>query len=62
MAKARQLKVQDLAEVDGLAVRLIPEQDFLDIDPQLLSFFNINTPADLEFARKLTADSGQDHA
>lgn len=53
MVQARHLKVQDLVEVPGLIVRLVPEKDFLDVDPQLLSFFNINTPADLEFARKL---------
>jgi molybdenum cofactor guanylyltransferase len=53
MAKAQQLKVQGLTEVPGLTVRLVSEKDFLDVDPQLLSFFNINTPADLEFARKL---------
>ena len=57
MAKAQQLKVQGLAQVHGLTVKLIPEKDFRDIDPQLLSFFNINTPADLEFARKLLAGS-----
>jgi molybdopterin-guanine dinucleotide biosynthesis protein A len=55
MARARQFKVQALTEVSGLTVKLVPEQDFLDVDPQLLSFFNINTPADLEFARKLLA-------
>lgn len=58
MAKAGQLKVQDLVKTPGLTVRQVPEKDFLDVDPQLLSFFNINTPADLEFARKLLADSG----
>lgn len=62
MAKARQLKVQGLTEVSGLTVKLVPEKDFLDVDPQLLSFFNINTPADLEFARKLLAGSGNERA
>jgi molybdopterin-guanine dinucleotide biosynthesis protein A len=57
MAGAQELKVQALAEVPGLTVKLAPEKDFLDADPQLLSFFNINTPADLEFARKLLAGS-----
>lgn len=55
MARAGQLKVQDLVKAPGLTVQQIPEKDFLDVDPQLLSFFNINTPADLEFARKLLA-------
>jgi len=62
MVKAQQLKVQDLVEVAGLTVKLVPEKDFLDVDPQLLSFFNINTPADLEFARKLLAETGHDRA
>lgn len=62
MARAEQLKVQELVEIAGLTVKLVPEKDFLDVDPQLLSFFNINTPADLEFARKLLAGTGQDHA
>ena len=60
MAKTRQLKVQGLVDITGLTVKLVPEKDFLDVDPQLLSFFNINTPADLEFARKLLAGSSRD--
>ena len=55
MAKAQQLKVQDLTQVPGLKVRLVEESTLKDVDPQLLSFFNINTPPDLEFARKLLA-------
>lgn len=62
MAKAQELKVQGLSEVPDLTVRLVSEKDFLDVDPQLLSFFNINTPADLEFARKLLAGSGSERA
>ena len=62
MAKEQRLKVQNLAEIAGLTVKLVPEKDFLDLDPQLLSFFNINTPADLEFARKLLAGSSHDRA
>ena len=60
MAKTQQLKVQGLVDITGLTVKLVPEKDFLDVDPQLLSFFNINTPADLEFARKLLAGSSRD--
>jgi molybdenum cofactor guanylyltransferase len=62
MAKVQQLKVQALAEAPGLIVRLVSEKDFLDVDPQLLSFFNINTPADLEFARKFLAGFGSERA
>lgn len=57
MAQAKELRVQALADVQSLNVKLVSEREFLDIDPQLLSFFNINTPADLEFARKLLAGS-----
>lgn len=56
MVQTRHLKVQDLVETPGLTVRLVPEKEFRDVDPQLLSFLNINTPADWEFARKLWAE------
>jgi molybdopterin-guanine dinucleotide biosynthesis protein A len=62
MARAGQLKVQDLVKVPGLTVRQVPGKDFMDVDPELLSFFNINTPADLEFARKLLASSGSERS
>lgn len=62
MARAGQLKLQDMVKVPGLTVRQVPEKDFLDVDPELLSFFNINTPSDLEFARKLLAGSGSERA
>lgn len=60
MVQACHLKVQDLVEVPGLTVRLISEKDLGDVDPQLLSFFNVNTPADLEFARKLLTGSNRE--
>jgi molybdopterin-guanine dinucleotide biosynthesis protein A len=53
MAKQGNLKVQDLASRPGLAVTVIPEDELSPIDARLLSFMNINTPADLELARKL---------
>jgi len=34
---------------------LISEDELKDLDPRFLSFLNINTPPDLEFARKLLA-------
>ncbi|TAJ32202.1 MAG: molybdenum cofactor guanylyltransferase [Nitrospirae bacterium] len=61
MAKANNLKVQEISLVPGLSVRLVPESELLDLDPRLLSFLNINTPADLEFARKLLAGRGAPH-
>ncbi len=55
MAKAGQLKVQELVQAPGLSVRLVPERDVRPVDPEGLSFMNVNTPADIEFVRKLLA-------
>ena len=55
MAAAHNLKVQELCHASGLSARLVSEDEIRGIDPQFLSFLNINTPADLEFARKLVA-------
>lgn len=55
MARSGHLKLQDLCREPGLSVRLVSEEDLRGVDPQFLSFMNINTPADLEFARKLLA-------
>jgi len=55
MLKTGNLKVQDLSQAPGLSVRLVAEQELKEADPQFLSFLNINTAADLEFARKLLA-------
>ena len=55
MAAAHNLKVQDLCQASGLSARLVSEDEIRGIDPQFLSFLNVNTPADLEFARKLAA-------
>ena len=56
MARANQFKVQELATETALAVRLVRESELVDVDPRFLSFLNINTQADLEFARKLLAE------
>jgi molybdopterin-guanine dinucleotide biosynthesis protein A len=56
MARANQLKVQELATETALTVRLVAENELVDLDPRFLSFLNINTQADLEFARKLLAE------
>ena len=55
MAVAQNLKVQDLCQASGLSIRLVSEDEIREVDPQFLSFLNVNTPADLEFARKLLA-------
>ncbi len=40
-----------------IRVKKIPENVLRNIDPELMSFFNINTEEDLSFARKLKANN-----
>ena len=49
------LKIQNLLNRSELSVEIIQESLFDDIDPHRQSFMNINTPADLEFARKMSS-------
>jgi molybdopterin-guanine dinucleotide biosynthesis protein A len=51
------LKLQHLVTHSGLSVEIIEESLFDDIDPYRESFMNINTPADLEFFRKISSHS-----
>ncbi len=53
MIQEDDLKIQNLFSKQGFAIRTIEETVFDDIDPHRQSFMNINTPADLEFARKM---------
>lgn len=53
MIKTGVLKVQTLVHGPELLIRLVAEEELRDIDPQLLSFLNVNSPADLELAKKL---------
>ena len=57
MAREGNLKLQQLTERKGLVVRIVTEHELVGqgTDSPALSFLNINTPADLEFARKLLA-------
>ncbi len=55
MARTKNLRVQELSRATDLTVRLVAEHELEDLDPRFLSFLNINTPADLEFVRKLLA-------
>ena len=52
LVEAQTLKVQDLCEDPELRVYRIPESAFKAVDPELRSFFNINTPEDLAQARQ----------
>ena len=52
MIKRSNLKLQDLAANPELRVKVIEERELRSVDRRLLSFMNVNTPSDLEFARK----------
>jgi molybdopterin-guanine dinucleotide biosynthesis protein A len=52
LVEAGRLKVQDFCMNPELRVHRIPEAAFRDVDPELHSFFNINTPEDLAQAKK----------
>ena len=56
MIQKGDLKIQNLVTQTELTVKIIEETLFDDIDPYQKSFININTPADLEFARKTSPD------
>jgi molybdopterin-guanine dinucleotide biosynthesis protein A len=50
---ARELKIQRLADDPALRVRLVLPQELPLLDADARSFYNINTPDDLEAARAL---------
>lgn len=53
MARTQRLRIHELAQHPTLTVHLVPQADLVRLDPDLRSFHNINTPEDLERARKL---------
>lgn len=57
MIQKEDLKIQNLVSHSSLKVDILEESLFDDIDPYRRSFMNINTPADLEFARKIGSSS-----
>jgi molybdopterin-guanine dinucleotide biosynthesis protein A len=55
----RRLETNDLrisGFFENVRVKYVPEEDLGQLDPQFLSFFNLNTPTDLELARALVAE------
>ncbi len=52
LLETEHLKVQDLCRSPNLQVQKIPRSVFSAVDPDLRSFFNINTPEDLARARE----------
>jgi molybdenum cofactor guanylyltransferase len=57
MMHRHDMKIQNLIGDPSLCVRLIEESELRRIDPAGRSFFNINTPSDLEAARALNDHS-----
>ena len=55
--EADQLALHKFLAASGLRVRFVEEAEIDRFDSQHLSFININTTEDLEWARKLTRDS-----
>ena len=53
MIDSQDLRLQNIADKQGLTVHRIPESEIKVLDPQLLSFLNVNSPADVEFAKKI---------
>ncbi len=54
MIDARDLRLQNIADKPGLTVHRVPETEIKCLDPQLFSFLNLNSPADLELANKIS--------
>jgi molybdopterin-guanine dinucleotide biosynthesis protein A len=52
MVRSRRVKIQDIVSHPSLRVRIITESELCEIDPAGRSFLNVNTPLDLESARK----------
>ena len=50
------LKIQNLLTHSDLSIDILDESIFHNIDPYGKTFMNINTPADFEFARKISLD------
>jgi molybdopterin-guanine dinucleotide biosynthesis protein A len=53
LIQARDFQIQQLAAHPALHVRLVTPEDLRGIDPEMRSFYNVNTPADLDAARSL---------
>lgn len=54
MIDARDLRLQNIVGKQGLTVHRVSEAEIKRLDPQLLSFLNLNSPADLELANKIS--------
>jgi molybdopterin-guanine dinucleotide biosynthesis protein A len=53
MMAINNLSIQSVLENHALRIRYVPEEALRTLDPQLLSFLNLNTPEDANLARDL---------
>lgn len=53
LIQAQDFKIQRLADQPALRVRLVLPEELSLVDPEMRSFCNVNTPAELEAARSL---------
>ncbi len=53
MMDAKDFCLRHLADQPGLNVHRLPEVEMKRLNPQLLSFLNVNSPDDVEFARSV---------
>jgi molybdopterin-guanine dinucleotide biosynthesis protein A len=53
LIQTHELIIQQLADHPSLRVRLVTADELVGIDPAGRSFYNVNTPADLQAARSL---------
>lgn len=55
MIATQQLKIKEMVSHVSLVVQYVTESDLVTVDPSGRSFYNVNTPADLEAARSQLA-------
>jgi molybdopterin-guanine dinucleotide biosynthesis protein A len=51
-------KRRAISFLSNVRVRLVREGELIGVDPDLISFFNINTPEDYERAKRIAEESG----
>ncbi len=62
MVQTRHLRIQELVDHPSIRVRCVSAEELREIVPDGQAFFNVNTPEDLEAAKKLWADGNDRHA
>ncbi|GJL63324.1 MAG: putative molybdenum cofactor guanylyltransferase [Nitrospirales bacterium] len=54
MIDTNHLEMRDIVSNSELVPRIVDQEDVKDLDPNFISFMNVNTPADLEMANKFS--------